>query len=108
MSTIEKATIQFANDIKNSDIYQEYRNNLNIIKQDAVLYEKTNEYRLKSFELQTLDHTDDLLDKIDRLELEYESIVGNPLVSDFLRAELSFCRMMQDINNTITAILDFE
>ncbi|MCL2717229.1 MAG: YlbF family regulator [Lachnospiraceae bacterium] len=106
--SIEKATLQFAADIKNTEIYKEYRKNLNNVKQDAELYEKTNEYRLKSFELQTLEQTDDLLDKIDRLEQEYGAIIDNPVASDFLRAELSFCRMMQDINNCITTILDFE
>jgi len=105
---IEQAAQQFANDIKNTEIYIEYRECLNIIKQDVVLYEKTNEYRLKNFELQTLEHTHELLDKIDWLEQEYEAIINNPVVSDFLRAEIAFCRMMQDINNCITTILDFE
>ena len=105
---IEQATLNFANDIKNTEEYIEYRECLNIIKQDVVLYEKTNEYRLKNFELQTLEHTHDLLDQIDRLEQEYEAIIDNPVVSDFLRAEIAFCRMMQEINNTITTTLDFE
>ena len=105
---IQEATQQFAADIKNTEAYIEYRKCLNIIKQDVVLYEKTNEYRLKSFELQTLEHTHDLLDQIDRLEQEYETIIDNPIVSDFLRAEIAFCRMMQEINNTITTFLDFE
>jgi len=105
---IEQVAQQFANDIKNTGAYKEYRECLNIIKQDAELYEKTNEYRLKNFELQTMEHTHELLDKIDWLEQEYEAIINNPIVSDFLRAEIAFCRMMQEINNCITTILDFE
>ena len=105
---IEKATIEFANGIKETEIYKEYRKNLDIIKQDAALYEKVNEYRVRNFELQTIEPTDGLLDKIDRLEQEFEAIIDKPVVSDFLRAELSFCRMMQDVNNYISTVLDFE
>jgi cell fate (sporulation/competence/biofilm development) regulator YlbF (YheA/YmcA/DUF963 family) len=105
---IEKAAFAFAADIKETDVYKEYRQSLDIIKQDVMLYKKVNEYRLKNFELQTMEQTDDLLDKVDRLEQEYEAITDHPAASDFLRAELSFCRMMQDINNCISTVLDFE
>ena len=51
---------------------------------------------------------DDLLAKLDAFEKEFEEFRANPLVDDFLRAELAFCRMMQEVNVQITAELDFE
>ena len=105
---IEEATKKFAADVQSTNTYQEYRRCLHIIKQDSELYERVNEYRLKNFELQTVEPVDGLLDKIDRLEQEYEEITGKPEVSDFLRAELAFCRMMQQINNCISDALEFE
>ena len=32
----------------------------------------------------------------------------NPVVDDFLRAELAFCRMMQEMYVLLTAEIDFE
>ncbi|MCL2253760.1 MAG: YlbF family regulator [Lachnospiraceae bacterium] len=108
LNTIEEATMKFAQDIQKTEVYHDYRNSLDIIKKDPELYEKVNEYRLKNFELQTTEPADGLLDKIDCLEQEYEAIIEKTVVSDFLSAEISFCRMMQDINKCITLALDFE
>ena len=50
---------------------------------------------------------DELFDKIEDFEREYEKFREDPLVSDFLAAELGLCRMMQQINMTMTEELDF-
>ncbi|MCL2051971.1 MAG: YlbF family regulator [Lachnospiraceae bacterium] len=105
---IEKAALQFTADIKDTDTYKEYRKSLDNIKQNAELYEKTNEYRLKSYELQIGEPTADLLERIDQLEEDYQAVIDDQVACDFLHAELSFCRMMQEISNYITARLDFE
>ena len=42
------------------------------------------------------------------LQREYESIRENPLVEDFLAAELAFCRMMQELNHKVADALNFE
>ena len=49
-----------------------------------------------------------MLEKLDAFEKEYEEFRANPLVDDFLRAELAFCRMIQEVNVWITAELGFE
>ncbi|MDR2546027.1 MAG: YlbF family regulator [Lachnospiraceae bacterium] len=108
MFPIEEATIKFAADIRETLEYEEYWRCLNAIKQEPKLYEKVNEYRVKNFHLQTMEPTDILLEKMESLQHEYEEITENPLVDDFLRAELSFCRLMQDINKCITMELEFE
>jgi cell fate (sporulation/competence/biofilm development) regulator YlbF (YheA/YmcA/DUF963 family) len=105
---IEDATMQFAIEIQKSDVYQEYRTQLEALKNEPELYERVNQYRMKNFELQTAEPCDGLLDKMDRLEQEYEAMIENPLACDFLRAELAFCRLMQNINKCITSTLEFE
>ena len=45
---------------------------------------------------------------MDAFEKEYEKFRENPIVDDFLKAELAFCRLMQEINMIITEELDFE
>jgi cell fate (sporulation/competence/biofilm development) regulator YlbF (YheA/YmcA/DUF963 family) len=107
--SIEEATRLFAEDIRATDVYQEYRQLLEALKKEPELYAKVNEYRMKTFELQMMQApSDKILEQIDRLEQEYESVVDTPVVSDFLRAELAFCRLMQSINEFITNELNFE
>ena len=47
-------------------------------------------------------------DKIDQFTRENEAFRENPLVSDFLAAELAFCRMMQEIGLYVTDQMKFE
>lgn len=45
---------------------------------------------------------------MDAFEREYEKFRDNPIVDDFLRAELALCRMIQEINIFITDEIGFE
>ena len=47
-------------------------------------------------------------DKLDQFTRENEAFRENPLVSDFLAAELAFCRMMQGIGLYVTDQMHFE
>lgn len=62
--------------------------------------------RTRNFELQTSKDTN--FDKIDQFTRENEAFRENPLVSDFLAAELAFCRMMQEIGLYVTDQMKFE
>ena len=45
---------------------------------------------------------------LDQFTRENEAFRENPLVSDFLAAELAFCRMMQEIGLYVTDQMKFE
>lgn len=105
---IEEATKKFAAYIQQSDTYKEYLCQRERLKKQPELYEKVNEYRQRNFDIQNETDSEDLFDKMDEFEREYAKFRENPLVEDFLRAELSFCRMMQEINVLLTAEIDFE
>ena len=105
---IEEATKKFAAYIQESDTYKEYFYQREKIKKQPELYEKVNEYRQKNFDLQNESDSEDLFDRMEAFEREYAKFRENPLVEDFLRAELAFCRMMQNINVWLTAEIDFE
>lgn len=98
----------FIDAIKNTEIYQKYLEQLQKIKQYPEKYARVNEFRQRNYELQNSEQTDDLFDKIDAFEKEYEKFREDALVDDFLRAELALCRMMQKIDAMITEKLDFE
>ena len=105
---IEEATKKFAAYIQESDTYKDYFYQRERIKKQPALYEKVNEYRQKNFDLQNESDSEDLFDRMEAFEREYAKFRENPLVEDFLRAELAFCRMMQNINVWLTAEIDFE
>ena len=100
---VAEATKKFMEEIRKSDDFQKNR-----IKQQPELFAKVQEYRKKNYELQTGAQGDELFDKMEVFERENENFRKNPLVDDFLRAELALCRMIQEIYVQITAGLDFE
>ena len=104
---VQKALEQLAQAIKDSDIYREYRRQSEKVDNTGDMREKIDEYRVRNFELQNSVQTEDLLDKLDAFEREYEKFRENPLVEGFLDAELAFCRMMQEIEVKLTEAVDF-
>lgn len=107
-SQIQEAAKKFAALIQESDTYKEYFFQREKLRKQPDLYEKVNEYRQKNFDIQNESDGEDLFDKMEAFEKEYAKFRENPLVEDFLRAELAFCRLMQEINVMLTAEIDFE
>ena len=105
---VQKALEQLAQGIKDSDIYREYRRQSEKVDNTGDMREKIDEYRVRNFELQNSVQTEDLLDKLDAFEREYEKFREDPLVEEFLDAELAFCRMMQEIDVKLAEAMDFE
>lgn len=108
-SIVTKATENFIQEIMKTDIYKEYDFQKRKLKEQPELFEKVREFRQKNFAVQTADaQGDELLVKLEAVEREAEKLRENPLVDNFLSAELAFCRMMQEVNVRIMAGLDFE
>ena len=104
----EAAATKFVKSIKESDIYSTYYYQLERLKRNPELYKEVNEFRQRNYEIQNTSQVDELFDKMDAFEKEYEKFRENPIVDDFLRAELAFCRLMQEVNTYITGELDFQ
>lgn len=105
---VQEALEQLACAIKNSDIYGEYRRLSDEVDLAGNLRERINDYRARTFELQNSAQTEDLLDRMEAYEREYEKFREEPLVEEFLSAELAFCRMMQEIEIKLSEAVDFE
>lgn len=82
------------------------RGNWRVVKEQPELKRQIDDFRTRNFELQTSKDTN--FDKIDQFTRENEAFRENPLVSDFLAAELAFCRMMQEIGLYVTDQMRFE
>lgn len=105
---IIQAARQFAGTIMTSKTYKEYLYQRERIKKQPELYDKVNEYRQRNFDLQNEADSDDIFDRMEAFDREYEEFRENPLVDDFLSAELAFCRMMQEVYMLLAEEIDFE
>lgn len=108
MQNLEQTLEQLIAEIKDTDIYKDYRRKRDIIEQYPDLTRQIDEFRKRNFDLQNSDREEDMFDAMDQFEKEYERFRENPLVGDFLDAEVGFCRMMQDIHLRITEEMEFE
>ncbi|MGN1159301.1 MAG: YlbF family regulator [Lachnospiraceae bacterium] len=108
MVDIEKATDSFVETIKSTEVYKRYAYEKEKLERLPELKRKIDDYRKRMYEFQNSENSDQLFDQVDRLEEEGASFRANPLVNDFLAAELAFCRMMQEIYTKITAEVDFD
>lgn len=105
---IELATERFINEIKNTSVYQRYIHEKEKLDAYPELKRRIDDYRREIFAFNTREDEDRLFDEVDRLEEEGANFRANPLVSDFLAAELAFCRMMQEVYTRITAEVNFD
>lgn len=108
MQKLEKALEQLIAEIKDTDIYKEYKLQRDIIIKHPALMEKIDEFRQRNYEIQNSEDQDDVFEAMDKFEKEYEQFREDPLVNDFLEAEVSICRMIQGIGLKITEAIDFE
>ena len=91
-----------------SDTYKEYLYQREKIKKQPELYEKVNEFRQRNFDLQNEADSDEIFDRMEAFEREYEKFREDPFVDGFLQAELAFCRMMQEVYVLLAEEIDFE
>ena len=106
MSRVETALEELIAAVIASEEYREYDRQKQIMKEQPELKKQIDDFRTRNFELQTSKDTN--FDKIDQFTRENEAFRENPLVSDFLAAELAFCRMMQEIGLYVTDQMKFE
>ena len=108
MAELDEALDSLITAIKASKEYVKYELEKEKVKRFPDLKAQIDQYRELNYKLQDSTEDSELFHKIEDFEHEYEKFREDPLVSDFLAAELAFCRMMQKLNIQLTAALDFE
>ena len=92
--------------IKESDAYEKYLSALAVVKQQPGLKQQIDEFRRENYVMQ---NTGDMaFERMEQFEQANSDFREDPLVSDFLAAELALCRQIQQINFNITEALNFE
>ena len=94
--------------IKNTREYKEYEFQKEKVKKIPELKARIDDFRAKNYQLQNSAQSDNLMEDAERLQRENADLLEDPLVADFLQAELDFCRMMQGVNTCIMEGIDFE
>ena len=106
MDNIDSATDEFIAAILETDVYQSFEQELAKVKSQPGLKAQIDNFRRRNHEMQMSADMD--FNKLDRFEKEYEDFRSNPLVADFLAAEVDLCRMIQRINTRIVSGINFE
>ena len=103
---MEQALQTYIDKLLDSPEYKEYALQKEKVKQYPELKVQIDAFRAKNFEMQT--SKDMVFEMIETFEKEYRDFRENPLVNDFLAAELAFCRLLQKNNARIMDAIDFE
>lgn len=103
---MEQSLQAYIDKLLQSEAYLRYVEQKERVKQYPDLKKQIDEFRKRNFEMQ--NSRDMVFEKIEAFEREYADFRDNPLVADFLEAELAFCRMMQTHYAQVMGAIDFE
>lgn len=107
MKDIEFQTKALINSIKKSNEYNQYQRLYAKIEQDVVLLSGLNEFRKRNLNIQ-LQGNENSLETCAMVHVEYEKVLSNPLVSEFLIAEQRLTTMLKEIVHLIYDNVDLK
>ncbi len=93
--------------ILDSAEYKNYIDTKRVLYDNMDLCNELKEFRRRNYELQNSQGVNPF-DEVSNLVREYDELLHNSIVSDFLRAEQHICRMMQEVYNSIAEGLEFD
>lgn len=93
--------------IKRSAEYQKYIDTKRVLYDNRELYEQLREFRNRNNAVQTRQGAD-IFDEMNALLREYDELLHNSIVSDFLSAEQRICKLMQQLYSNIAEGLEFD
>lgn len=94
--------------IRDSEEYQHFCRIRDKVKEEPELREQINKFRIHVFDVQNSPEPLDMYDEQKKLCRDYEEFRKNPLVNDYLQAELRICRMLQKITLDIAGAVDLD
>ena len=96
---------EFKQTLMESEEYQKYDMCRRMLNEDPDLKSKVNSFREANVRMQ-LDGRAQNKDEVQRLSSEYQDVLNNSVVREFLNAELILCKMIQQVN--LMLVLDLE
>lgn len=108
MDKIQMSVDSLIGAIKDGEAYQKYVECEEKLKEQPELRSKIDEFRAAVFRFNNDDSNEDLFEEIDRFEREYRDFRMNPIVNEFLEAELDVCKLLQRVANRIQMGVDIQ
>lgn len=108
MDQVDICLDQLITAVLESEDYRQYQEIREKIRLEPEKERAIQNFRKRSFLLQRSKDNIDLFEEIDRLEQEFALFRREPLVEEYLSAELSVCRMIQKINQKLMEQVDFD
>lgn len=99
MEEMKDAMQQFLVELKNTETYRNYERYKELLTMNPELKQKVDTYREKNFVFQQQCNEDVIFEEGDRLIKEMEELRRDPLVHEFLKDELAYCKMIQNIRD---------
>lgn len=93
-------------DFKKCKSYQDFLKAKEEIESCPEQLEKLNQFRRDNYHLQCKEQVS--LEELDALEREYLELCKVPVIDYFLKMERSMCRFVQQTNNRLTELFNFE
>lgn len=106
MSRVDELATEMATAIEESEEYKNFLRCREEISKNPQLYQAVNELRKHNFALQNSSEDMDMYEEVVKIFDKYAYIRTNVIANRFLRAELSVCRMIQDIHRTMLENID--
>lgn len=108
MGLVEERTDMLIQAIGESEVYQHYLNVKKEVEQNEILCQKIDEYRHKNFQLNISLEGEELYNAMENFERENIAFRKDPLVNQFLAAELAVIRMVQQMEKKILDAIDLK
>ncbi len=108
ISQIDEALEGLIQAIWEGEEYQRYQKIRAKVHEQPELEQKIHAFRKKNYEVQNRANDRALYDQVDGLEREGIEFRKDPLVNEYLNAELGICRLFQRINWELVRKMDFD
>ncbi len=107
-SDTERIASELSRALAESDEYKAYRTALAQLKKYPELYATVNEFRKRNFAAQNANMDRITHDVYNSFAAEARKLREDPLINEFLDAELSLGRLIQRVRKIIVSGIDFE
>lgn len=107
---LNKKTIEYVNLLKKEQVYVDYLNYKSLLEKRPDLMDQINVFRRESFEIQVGHKYGyfNAYENLSRLNEEHEELLNEPIVKQFLTAELKLSKLINHIYTTFAEALDFD
>lgn len=106
--TVAEVSKELAATVMESEEYKNYLACRAELDKNPQLLQAVNEMRKFNFELQNAEGVTNMYDEVVKIFDKYSYVRKNVTANRFLRAEMSLCRMMQEMIRTIFEDIEFD